>query len=329
MARDREAPAGTDDGAFDWAAYVDFIVEREGSLTAAADRLAASRGYADDVGSVERALRRLRLRGTHGGGVWGSRALALFGMPTDVLGRLAWMAAYHSRFTDLPVPVAADLVRAWDRPPLDGTRAARAWLALAHASIALRRAEPAQALARLDAARADLAASKADARIEDLLVRAYVASRETPDTVAALLAEAEAQVPEVDDPDAHACLLARLTDHRGYALTKEGNHVAAEAHYRALRDDDTIPFVATRRASGLAHALWKQGKNADAEALARRAIDHAGDGGHVRLRAMALALFARIARGEASREAHARAVAISKRLDDETLKLRLARRTPK
>jgi len=320
---------GTDDGAFDWEAYVDFVVDREGSLTAAAERLAAARGYSDDVASVERALRRLRRRGNRGGGLWGARALATFGVPGDVLGRLAWMAAYHSRFTDLPVPVAADLVRAWDRPPLDGTRAARAWLALAHASIALRRARLEEATARIEAAKADLAGAEADARVEALLVRAYVASRQAPEAVDALLTEAEGRMPSVGDPEAAACLRARIADHRGYASTKRGDFAHAEALYRALPADDTIPFVAARRASGLAHALWKQGASDEAEALARRAIDHAGDGGHVRLRAMALALLARIAKGATAVEAHARAVAISKRLDDETLRLRLARRPPR
>ncbi len=317
------------DAAFDWAAYVDFVVAREGSLTAAADKLAATRAYADDVASVERALRRLRHKGTSDGGRWGSRALATFGMPNEVLGRLAWMASYHSRFTDLPVPVAADLVRAWDRPPVNGTRAARAWLGLAHASVALRRADLDGAIAHLERTRADLVMAPAHARVEGLLVRAYVASRRAPSEVPSLLADATELLPLVADPEEQSSLRARLADHRGYAFGRANppDYEAAEALYRALPDEGATPFVRARRASGLAHALWKGGHHEQAARLARESVCHAGDGGHVRLRAMALSLLARITRGEESAQAHARAIAISTRLDDETLRMRLSGRS--
>ena len=324
----REIPLGAD-AAFDWAAYVDFVVEREGSLTAAADRLAGARAYKDDVGSVERALRRLRHKGTGDGGRWGTRALATFGMPDEIMRRLRWMAVYHSRFTDLPVPIAADLVRAWDRPPVNGSRSARTWIALAHASIALRRADLAGALDHVGGARADLASAPATARLEALFVQAYVASRLSPSDVGDLLAEAEQLLPEVADAEEQSSLAARLADHHGYALGRASppDHAGAEAVYRALPEADATPFVCARRASGLAHALWKQGRTDEAAALARAAVSHAGDGGHVRLRAMALSLLARIAGGDEGERAHARAVAISARLLDETLRIRLTGRS--
>ena len=34
-----------------------------------------------------------------------------------VAARVRWMAAYHSRFTDLPVAIGEDIVRLWDHPP--------------------------------------------------------------------------------------------------------------------------------------------------------------------------------------------------------------------
>src|SRR6478736_1528819 len=46
--------------------------------------------------------------------------------------------------------------------------------------------------------------------------------------------------------------------------------------------------------NGLAYARWKQGDAAGAAELAREAARHAGDGGHVRLRVMALSMLARV-----------------------------------
>jgi tetratricopeptide (TPR) repeat protein len=316
--------------AFDWEAYVDWLVDTEGSLTAAADRLSGQRGYKEDVATVERALRRLRHRGSRDGGVWGKRALETFGVPQEVSQRLEWMATYHSRFTDLPVPLCADLVRAWDRPPLNGSRTVQAWLALAHASIALRRADLPAAIAHLDAARPALAAGSASVRLEEALVRAYVASRDAPDAVPGLLDAAEALAVGVIDGDARACFLARIADHRGYARGKETppDHAGAEALYRAIPEADAPPFARSRRESGIAYACWKGGRRDEALAHAREAVRHAGDGGHLRLRVMALGLLAQIASGEEARTAHERAVAIARRLDDETLRFRLARRAP-
>ena len=99
------------DAELDWSAYVDWMVGVAGSLAAVADRLAAHRGYRDDAGSVERALRRLRRRGTRDGGTWGARAIAVFGLPDAVHQRVRWLGQYHSRFTDLPASVTADLLR--------------------------------------------------------------------------------------------------------------------------------------------------------------------------------------------------------------------------
>lgn len=303
------------DGEFDWSAYVDWVVSVAGSLAAAADRLSAHRGYRDDAGSVERALRRLRKRGSADGGTWGGRALALFGLPSAVEARVRWLGQYHSRAIDLPASVTADLLRAWSHPPITESRAGRAWIALGHVSLALRAKDHPTALLHLDRARGDLADAPAEARIEALLTRAYADSRDERERVPASLAAASALLGEVRGAHDAACLRARWIDHRSYELNRAGEHAAAEALWRTVADD-APPFALARRASGLAYARWKQGDREAAARHARAAADHAGDGGHVRARAMALDLLARIS-GDA--EAKQRALAIARQLEDETL----------
>jgi hypothetical protein len=314
-------PPGHDSGhAFDWGAYVAWLVESTGSLAAVADRLCAARGYKDDVASAERALRRLKKRGTQRGGTWGARAVAAFGLPDAVHARVRWLGQYHARFTDLPVAMCADLVRAWDRPPTTESRTGRAWLALARASLALRERRHDDAIAELDRARGDIAAAPAAARIEALFVRRYVASKHAASDreISAIPALLEL----VEDADDRACLAARYADHRAYELNRAGDHAGAEALYRALPEDGPY-FARARRASGLAYARWKQGEP-DAAAFATHATEIAGDGGHARIRAMALQLVARIT---GDTDAEARALAIARQLDDETLLTRFTNRS--
>jgi hypothetical protein len=255
---------------FTWQDLLHDVVARVGSLAAVAERLAHDNGFADDVGSLERGLRRLRARGHQAGGKWGARLLACFGLPGSVEARLRRMASYHSRFTDLPVPVAADLLRLWDHPPTTDRREARACLALARASIELRKRGHVAALRRLDG----------------------------------VVRELDRLPPEL----------------RTSVRTRRLDHAAAEALYRVLPTHGAPPFVLCRRANGL--ALHRQGRHDEAAALAREAARHAGDGGHVRLRVMALSMLARIDPREAS--AREQAVAVSARLEDEALLLRLA-----
>ncbi len=322
MAAEHSEPAG-----LSWAAYVDWLASESGSLAAAAERLSAHHGHRDDVGSIERALRRLRQREHGDGGKWGLRALVLFGLPGAAEARLRWLGAYHSRFTDLPVPVCEDLVRLWDRPPLNQSRAARAWLPLAQASVALRRADEALAATCLARVRAQLASAPPDAQVELLLIEAYLASRAAPASVEALLAAVAGPLARVTDDETRACLAARWVDQRAYALHRRSppDYAASTALYEAQPPSDAPPFVLCRRAAGLAFVRWKLGHPDEAASLAREAVRHAGDGGHVRLRAMALTMLARVSQGPAADEARQRAAAIATRLDDETLRLRLAR----
>lgn len=332
------APPGHDPGhdaepGFSWADHIAWLVARHGSLAAAAERLSALRGYNDDVESIERALRRLRARGQRDGGAWGERVLAAFGLPDAVDARARWMGAYHSRFTDLPLPVCQDLVRLWDRPPVSDAPGSRTWLSLAHASCALRGEDREAATLHFRRARASLARAPADARAELLLGEAFIASRTDVQRVPPLLAEVEPLLQ--GDMRAHdrACLHARWIDQLAYERNRarEGraaDHAGAEALYAAIVVEGAPPFVLCRRANGLAYARWKQGHAEEGAALARKACEHAGDGGHLRLRAMALSMLARIAGGAEGDEARRRAIAIAGELEDEALRLRFVRGVP-
>jgi len=321
-----EAPGRKSGQSFVWADYVAWIAESAGSLTAAAEKIAGLGGFADDVASIERALRRLRDRGTAPGGKWGARALAVFGLPGAVEERVRWMGAYHSRFVDLPVPVCEDLVRLWDRPPTSERAATRTWLFLARAELCLRARDLGGASAAFAQARLGVRSAAPDAAIELLLGEAFVASRNDRAAVPALLAEVEPLLPSVASADDRACLHARWIDQLAYERQKEDDAAGAEGLYRTIAEADAPPFVLARRANGLAYARWKQGDHDGGAALAREACLHAGDGGHVRLRAMALQMLGRILGDtDAGRAARDRALAIAKRLDDEMLRVRFSR----
>jgi hypothetical protein len=317
---------------FTWDDFIQDLVSTEGTLTAVAEKLCAARKWEEDVGSVERALRRLRSRGQMAGGKWGSRTLAVFGLPGSVRARLRWMGAYHSRFTDLPVSVCQDLVRLWDHPPTTERREDRVWLALARTTIALRQNDFAAARTELERAEPDLTVAPEEARIEAALAHAFMASRTAPADVAALLERVPPLLLHVTGGEDRACLLARYIDQRAYALgtidggTQDG--AAREKLYRQIPTKGAPPFALCRRANGLAYALWKQGRRQEAAAHAREAARHAGDGGHVRMRAMALAMLARIEQGPEAEDARVRATSIGQRLEDETLRTRFEKLQP-
>jgi hypothetical protein len=315
-------PGHPSEHGLDWREYLDGLVEQHGSLAAVATALAKHRAYKDDAASIERALRRLRTRKQLAGGQWGERALAAFGLPGAAEARTRWMGAYHSRFNDLPLPLCLDLVRLWDRPPVSEAPAAAAWLALAHASCALRATDIASAT--LHIARARAARGPHEAQVETALVEAFIASRARPDRVAALLDEAESLLktapPKAENAD---CLWARLIDQRAYPLNRAKRFAEAESLFAALPTVGA-PFALYRRASGLAYAAWKLRTRAEAAELAREAARHAGDGGHLRLRAMALTMLARIlgSKSPEAAEAKRRAEEIVQTLEDEALRVR-------
>jgi hypothetical protein len=299
--------------------YVDGLAREHGSLAAVAARLCELRGFRENAESIERALRRLRARGSLSGGQWGARVLGAFGLPTSVDARLRFMGSYHSRFVDLPVPLCADLVQLWDRPPTSESRAGRLWLSLARATIALRSCDDAEAREHLATARA-VATDDDAGLVEVLLGEAHDAPEA--DRLARLeavrgpLARLEARGAS-EDVD---CLRARWVGQRGHALTRSGRVEEAEALHVALPDTPrTAAFARSRRANGIAYARHRQGDREGAIEHAWLAVRYAGDAGHVRLRAMALLMVARVARGAESDDARERARGIARALGDETL----------
>lgn len=318
------AAAATPGAALDWAAYLDGLVAEHGTLAAVAERLAAARAHRDDVESIARALRRLRARGSRAGGTWGERLIATCGLPQPVEARLRFMGSYHARFVDLPLPLCADLVALWDRPPTSDSRGGRAWLSLARAILAMRAQRPADAAVHLATA-ARVADADPRARIEVALGQANLDSRAAPGVVPAALAPVERWLADLAGDDA-ACLRARWVGQVAHAWNHAGKLDDALALHAALPDDATTPaFARSRRANGLAYGLHRLGRRTDALAEARRAATFAGDAGHVRLRAMALLMIARIAGATAEgRDAHARAAAIADALADATLAHRCA-----
>jgi hypothetical protein len=317
---------------FDWGDYVTWLVAREGSLSAVAERLCAARAWTDDRASIERALRRLRDRGDRDGGLWGARCLTAFGLPDALERRARWIGSYHSRFTDMPVALCEDLVRLWDRAPFNTSPTVLAWIALAHASCTLRSARIDDATPHLRRARAAIGSADAAARSELLLTEAFVASRNDPSRVDARLDEAASVIATVDDAAERRCLHARQVDQVAWQWNK-GRRGApapatAEALYRTLDDEGAPPFARCRRASGLAYCRYKLGAHDEAIALARAACDHAGNGGHLRLRAMSLQMLARVTNDpHEADDARSRALAIASQLDDEALRLRFTQPT--
>lgn len=318
------AAPGQDPGqAFDWGAYVAWLVERHGTLAAVAEALAAERGHTEEQGSIERALRRLRGREGRDGGTWGVRVLRRFGMPDDVTSRVRWMGQYHTRFTDLPRALCLELLRPWDRPPVSESPA-RAWVQLGLAGVALRGREPERAHACLREAKR---AAEGLSRLEWLLAQSFAISRDAPDPARALVEEAEALLATLTmSAEDRACYRARCVDHHGWhANVVRKDHAAARALYESLPEVGP-PFARVRRDNGLGWSLLRLGDREGAHTCAVRAVEAAGDGGSLRLRVMALGLLAATLEGPAAEAVRRRAAEIAERLDDEALRVRIERR---
>lgn len=313
------APGGQNSGHVTWAVLIDGLVAEHGSLVAVSERLAAGHGWRDDVASITRALRRLRQRGSQQGGKWGDRLLRTFGLPASVDARLRFMGSYHSRFVDLPVPLCHDLVQLWDRPPTSESRVGRLWLSLARANLSLRSGDTEDAAVHLEVAR-PLAADDAAAWVEVALGLSLIDSKARPGAVAEVLAEVPAKLSQVRGEDAD-CLRARHVGQVSHALNHAGEIDRAEALHTALPDTPaTHPFARSRRANGIAYGRFRHGDMDGALHHARLAARYAGDAGHVRLRAMALLMVARVAPGTPEgAEARARARAIARALADAIL----------
>ena len=294
-------------------------MQSHGSLAAVAEALAASRGHREDIASVERGLRRLRGRGQADGGVWGRRLLQRFGLPTELEDRLRWMGVYHSRFTDLPRRLGAELLRPMDQP-LTRESSARAWLDLAWAGLALRSRDEVEAAERLRAAGRS---ASGGALVEHRLATAFLRSRKSPEALPALVDEAEAALESLSGPvEDLSCWRARLVDQRAWLFNKRGEAEAARALYLSLPAEGVPPFARCRRASGLAWCAFKLGDLEQALRLAHESADAAGDAGSLRMRAMALQALGRFM-GDEGAGVRARAAAIAAQLEDEELLWRM------
>ena len=137
---------------------------------------------------------------------------------------------------------------------------------------------------------------------------------------AAVLSEVPGLLATLSGSDAE-CLRARYVGQVSHALNHAGEIDQAEALHRQLPDlATTDPFARSRRANGIAYGRFRHGDMAAALEQARLAARYAGDAGHVRLRAMALLMVARVApRTAEGAEARARARAIALALADATL----------
>jgi hypothetical protein len=308
--------AGQDPG-FSWGDYLAALIAEHGTLTAVAWKLVE---HGDDVANIERGLRRLRTKGCGDGGTWGRRLVRQLGLPRTIEDRLRWMGLYHSPFNDLPLSLCLDQLRLWDRPPVADSRA-RVWLHLGFASAALRSRDFDGAAPHLElAARAT---PPGDAQLEIALGRAYLFSRIPGDADGELARAAQLLANETLSPTDRACFTARLVDQRAYRLNRAQQHAEALALYQTLPAEDRHPFASYRRDAGLAYGHLRLGARELALAHARRACDHAGDGGYTRLRVMALILLSRL---EPAAPILERAQAIAERLDDAELLERIHRR---
>lgn len=313
-----------------WRMYVERLAERAGGWTALAEELVRVVGeraeLPEDLLSIEKGLRRLARRGNQPGGQYGRWLLRHLGVPEDIEKWARWLSQYHRRFADLPLTLRLEQLRLWDRPPFAESRLA-AWTHVGLASVHLRRRETADALIRLERAREAAPKAGPAAVAEVALLDAYVATNDGErDRADKHLNEAERAIdgPGVDADD-RACLTARLLGQRAYHLTSwvpgaAPDLVGAQRLFEEITLGLELPFVAFRRDNGLAYCAWKQGDTAGGLALARRAADHAGDGGFVRFRVLALNLIARMTPDpEEARVVRDRAARLARSIEDEEL----------
>ena len=167
--------------------------------------------------------------------------------------------------------------------------------------------------------------------LELALTQAYVASRQEPSAVTALLGRAEASLraPDLSDSD-RACYFARWIDQRAYELNKRlrgstPDHAAALALYESIPTLGAPPFALCRRENGIAWTKYHLGRRDEAVSHGRAALRHAGDGGSLRMRGMALNFLSRALDGDEAESVRRRALEIAPHLEDEELRLRLIR----
>ena len=320
--------------AWTWADVVDLHIAERGSLAELArtlqDVAPDSAGLSPDTMTVERGLRRLRKRGNREGNRYGRLVLRCLGLPTSMSTWVREMGQYHSRCSDLPIPLKRDQLHRWDCPPLTESLAA-IWVHVGLASIAHQLRDAPLRDQRLKLATHLKPRVATAAQLEVLLLSALVAS-DADDLQAARLHLGEARDLLLASPppgDDRAGYLARLHDQEAYLLT-HAHRDDPERLHRALALYDAIPsvtpFAAFRREHGRAWCLWRLDRRDEALAAAVIACQQAGDGGFVRFRVLTLGLRAHIlGPGPEALAALARAEAMADRLGDERLLSRMRR----
>jgi hypothetical protein len=313
--------------AFTWADIVDGLKRQFGGMTGLAKALQdrAPDELPEDPGSVEKGLRRLAKSGNTPSDTYGRLLLRYFGVPASIAqwGRL--MGQYHSRFADLPVHLRREQLLRWDRPPVSETPSAM-WVHVGLASLAHRSRDAGELRRRLLLA-SEVPRPEDGARIEYLLLASRFASDEDRgDEELRYLADAERIIGQGDlTAYDRACYWWRIVDQRAYRVSRGWRNTPALldealALYESLPSEDAPPFAAFRRENGRAWCLWRRGDGVEALRVAERAFDHAGDGGFVRLRVLALDLMANMVSEPVAADAYRRrARRLARSLDDADL----------
>jgi len=326
-------PLGHTIDAFTWKEYTLALVTELGGWTDLAEALQerAEDEVPFETASVVKSLKRLAERENLPGNKYGELLIKVFGLPPSIneWGRL--MGQYHSRFADLPVGLRRQQLLRWDRPPVSESPAAM-WVHVGLASLAHRERDLGEAQRRLLLA-SEVPRPEPDSHIEYLLLGARIASDlGEHDRERSLVDRAEVLLNEqgVSSHD-RGCYLARIADQRAYRISRDwredpGSLGRALELYSSIPVEGASPFVTWRREIGRAWCLWRQGSTGESIAVAERSCEHAGDGGFVRLRIMALNLMANIiGPGREAARYQARASEMARRLEDEDLLHRLER----
>ena len=312
-----------------WAEYVGRWVRDRGGWINLADelihRVGDSAEIARDPQTVERGLRRLAKRGHKPGGQYGQWMIRFFGFTSSVERWVKWMGQYHTRFTDLPSGLRLEQLALWNRPPVSESRLS-CWIDVGIAAAHLSRLDLESCRHWLERARrrAALAGAAAEVEVHLLCARAetddrdYEAAQRRYRLVEDLLDDAG--LPLADELPYRA----RLQDQRAHHCTRppEGRRpdlARARRLYESIPEDPAMPFVLFRKFVGLAYCAWKLGDEKEAVRLAQLAVDHAGDGGLVRMRVMALNMLSRVLPDEEARRVRERARQMATLLEDEDL----------
>jgi len=325
--------------AFTWDEYIAAWTKDHGGWTQLADALIRRAGDAVDIPqdpqTVERGLRRLARRAHQSGGQYGRWMLRFFGLVSPVEELVKWMGQLHTRFSDLPAGLRLEHLTLWNRPPVAESPAS-CWLQVGIAHVHASRADAEACTQALQRAERLASRAGAAAEIEVSLSRAqletdagdHAAAQARMQEIARRL-QAEALQP-ADDRAYRARLQHLRALHHTRPLAGQAPDLRqAQALYESIDEDPYVPFVSSRKAAGLAYCAWQLGDLAEAVRLAERAVEHAGDGGLVRMRVMALNMLSRTLHGARATSVNERAQRMAMLLEDEELRDRVAHCTPR